>query len=103
MNILLFNSSADETSAAAKSSSWDDVNCRLFKSSAARPPPTFENFKLKPIEQIRQQLAFNQYTVNNFEKFFMLKIKCKCIHILNRLVSLVRIYFSICNFKFRPN
>lgn len=62
---------------------------------------SLENYKLKPIEQIQQQIAINQYTVNNYEKFFMLKIKCKCIHILNRLISLVStfIFWLLFNFK----
>lgn len=88
----------------SSSSFSTDVNsmsttCRLIKSEASNinssnstnstRRTSLENYKLKPIEQIQQQIAWNQFTVNNYEKYFMLKIKCKCIHILNRLISLV--------------
>lgn len=87
MNILLYNSS-NNTSTAVNYD--EDLNCRLIKTESKS---TLENYKLKPIEKIQKQMTYDKYTVNNFEKFFMLKIKCKCIHILNRLISLVGFLF----------
>ena len=92
-SMLITSSSSLSTDVNSMSSA---TTCRLIKSetsnlnsSNSTRRTSLENYKLKPIEQIQQQIAWNQFTVNNYEKYFMLKIKCKCIHILNRLISLV--------------
>lgn len=98
MNILLFDSpsSSNQQPQQTPMNVDESSNCRLINTnySADMNKSIFDNYRLKPIEQIQQQLAAytttnTTATTNNYEKLFMLKIKCKCIQILNRLVAVV--------------
>jgi hypothetical protein len=45
-------------------------------------------------EQSNRSIRYLNSNSNNFEKCCILRIKCKCIQILNRLICLVSIFFS---------